>query len=124
MKLKHSQEDKLFSLYIRTKAKGICEHCGKYKGIKKLQASHFVGRRNKAVRWDEENVSALCFHCHMVIMTENPHTHQKWMQRKLGNDDYWSLIQRSNEIKKWTKEELKDLRTDLRMKIKELEQQA
>ena len=46
------------------------------------------------------------------------------MQRKLGNDDYWSLIQRSNEIKKWTKEELKDLRTDLRMKIKELEQHA
>ncbi len=60
----------------------------------------------------------------MVIMTENPHTHQKWMQRKLGNDDYWSLIQRSNEIKKWTKEELKDLRTDLRIKIKELEQHA
>ena len=56
----------------------------------------------------------------MVIMTENPHTHQDWMQRKLGNDAYWSLIKRSNEIKKWTKEELKNLRKHLKKKIEDL----
>tara|TARA_R100001082_G_C4213108_1_gene95943 strand:+ start:33 stop:395 length:363 start_codon:yes stop_codon:yes gene_type:complete len=119
MKIKHSQEDKLFSLYIRNKAKGICEHCKKYKGVKKLQASHFIGRRNKAVRWDEENVSALCFTCHMVIMTENPHYHTKWMKEKLGNR-YNDLIVRSREIKKWKKEDLKDLRYVLNKELKRI----
>ena len=121
MKIKHSHEDKLFSLYIRNKAKGICEYCKKFKGVKKLQASHFVGRRNKSLRWDEENVSALCFHCHMVIMTENPHKHSIWMRKKLGEEKYWALIQRGNEIKKWTKDELKDLRETLRKKLKKME---
>ena len=110
MKIRLSQEDKLFSLYIRTRAKGYCEHCKKYFGIKKLQASHFIGRRNKAVRWDDENVSALCFRCHMVVFTENPLIHTNWMKKKLGLKNFNKLVRRSQKIKKWGKEDLKDLR--------------
>ena len=43
MRIKHSQEDKLFSLLVRHMAQGICEHCHKHKGVKKLQASHYFG---------------------------------------------------------------------------------
>ena len=119
MKIKHSPEDKLFSEYIRKKSGGICEHCQKLFGYKRLQASHYFGRRNKALRWDERNVSALCFTCHMVIMTENPFQHTKWMKKKLGTAGFNNLVRASNRIKKWTKPDLLDLRNDLKKKLKE-----
>jgi|TARA_R100001530_G_scaffold29542_1_gene23262 hypothetical protein len=119
VKVRLSEEDRLFSLYIRNKANGICEHCKKIKGVKKLQASHYFGRRNKALRWDEKNVSALCFTCHMVIMTENPHYHTKWMEKKLGKVGFRQLANASTKLKKWTKDELKELRISLREKLKE-----
>ena len=121
LKIKHSIEDKLFSEYIRKKSKGCCAYCQKPVGYKRLQASHYFGRRNKSLRWDERNVSALCFTCHMVIMTENPFHHTKWMKKKLGTAGFGRLVRASNRIKKWTKQDLKDLRVDLRKKIKELE---
>ena len=121
MKIKHSPEDKLFSEYVRKKAGGVCEHCHKVFGYKRLQASHYFGRRNKALRWDIVNVSALCFYCHMVIMTENPHYHCKWMKEKLGTKAFNRLVKASNKIKKWTKPDLKDLRINLREKLKEFE---
>ena len=119
MKIKYSQEDKLFSLLVRHKAQGVCEYCQKLKGVKKLQASHYFGRRNKALRWDFENVSALCFTCHMVIMTENPHRHTKWMKEKLGAVRYRKLVKASNVIKKWTKIELEEFRKELKDQLKE-----
>jgi hypothetical protein len=119
MKIKHSPEDKLFSEYIRKKSGGVCEYCQKLFGYKRLQASHYFGRRNKALRWDERNVSALCFTCHMVIMTENPHHHTKWMKEKLGTAGFNSLVRASNKIKKWTKPDLLDLRNELKEKLKE-----
>ena len=54
----------------------------------------------------------------MVIMTENPYLHTRWMQKKLGKKVYNELVNDSNFIKKWTKEELKELRVDLRIKLK------
>ena len=121
LKIKHSIEDKLFSEFVRKKSGGVCEYCQKPVGYKRLQASHYFGRRNKALRWDERNVSALCFTCHMVIMTENPFHHTKWMKKKLGTAGFGRLVRTSNRIKKWTKQDLKALRVDLRKKIKELE---
>tara|TARA_R110002020_G_scaffold49807_1_gene141476 strand:- start:437 stop:820 length:384 start_codon:yes stop_codon:yes gene_type:complete len=121
LKIKHSIEDKLFSEFVRKKSGGVCEYCQKPVGYKRLQASHYFGRRNKSLRWDERNVSALCFTCHMVIMTENPFHHTKWMKKKLGTAGFGRLVRTSNRIKKWTKQDLKALRVDLRKKIKELE---
>ena len=119
MKIKHTIEDKLFSEYIRKKSGGVCEYCQKLFGYKRLQASHYFGRRNKALRWDERNVSALCFTCHMVIMTENPFHHTKWMKKKLGTAGFSRLVRASNKIKKWTKPDLLDLRNELKEKLKE-----
>ena len=119
MKIKHTIEDKLFSEYIRKKSGGVCEYCQKLFGYKRLQASHYFGRRNKALRWDERNVSALCFTCHMVIMTENPFHHTKWMKKKLGTAGFNRLVRASNKIKKWTKPDLLDLRNELKEKLKE-----
>ena len=53
--------DKLFAAYIRLRDKDKpCISCGKYV---ELEAGHFYGRSNLAVRWDESNVHGQCLEC-------------------------------------------------------------
>jgi len=62
--------DKLFSLYIRTRyAKNEiaeCITCGKKAHYKKLQAGHFMSRKNYATRWEEKNVEVQCYACNVM----------------------------------------------------------
>ncbi len=95
MKISLTPLDKLFSLYIRTRAKGICERCGQYKGIKGLQCSHFWGRAKKSTRWDEENCAALCFGCHQYF-TSHPAEHTEWFKKRLGEVQYDLLMARAH----------------------------
>lgn len=83
MRIKIDKLDTLLSEFIRKRAKGVCERCGSYKGWKGLQCSHFFGRVKKSVRWDEDNVSALCFGCHQYF-TSHPLEHTEWFQKRLG----------------------------------------
>jgi len=91
--------DKLFSEYIRKKAKGICERCGSNKGWKGLQTSHFFGRAKKSVRWDEENVSALCFGCHQFF-TSQPNEHTEWFRARMSEVGFDFLVRRANTPQK------------------------
>ena len=120
MRIGYTEEDKLFSQYIRKKSGGVCAKCEKYYGWKRLQASHYIGRRNKAVRWDEDNVVAHCFTCHMYL-TENPHEHKVWKAKQLGARKYRLLLKRAIPIMKWTDDDKKKLRAKLREKIKILD---
>lgn len=90
MKVKRDKLDDIFSKYIRANAKGFCEYCGKYVGFCRLQTSHFRGRRCKTTRWDENNVSCVCFSCHMYL-GENPYAHTEWFKKRLGSVKFEQL---------------------------------
>lgn len=92
--MKIDQADKIFSLYIRKRANWTCERCGGYHE-NGLQNSHFVGRRNEATRFDEENCSALCGACH-IYFTANPIEHVEWMKKKLGEIRFKALRLRAS----------------------------
>ncbi len=123
MRIKTTTEDRLFSEYIRKKSGGVCSACGTYKGWENLQATHFISRRYKHIRWDEDNVSAQCAGCHFRFH-DNPHDHHRWKVEQLGADKYERLVERSRVLAvgehKVTKDKLKDLRADLREKIKNI----
>lgn len=114
MKIKLDPLDKLFSLYIRLRAGGICEYCGH---PKTLQCSHYHGRRKRSTRWDEENCSALCVSCHFYL-GENPYQHTEWMKKRLGSEKFEQLNIRAEIIQKVDKLAIKQ---DLKEKIKLLE---
>ena len=97
MKIKRDPLDVLFSQYMRLKAKGVCERCGRKVGYGKLQVSHLFGRRYKALRWDEDNVSVVCFTCHMGSggFHDSPVEHVNWFIRTRGQDRYDMLVARS-----------------------------
>ncbi len=108
--------DKIFSLYIRTKAKWTCERCRRQyvPPTASLQCSHFIGRANQIVRHDEENCDTLCCGCHGYF-EQNPHEYRDWKLKKLGETKYWALILRSKGVRKepkriWEPLLLKELR--------------
>jgi hypothetical protein len=115
MKIKIDPLDSLFSKYIRLRAKGKCERCGKdYGGIKGLQCAHYHSRRKKSVRWDESNCVALCFGCHQHFH-EEPEEFKAFMIKRLGTLDL--LDARARQIGKpdtalismWLKQEIAKL---------------
>tara|TARA_Y100000310_G_C20325613_1_gene642835 strand:+ start:42 stop:413 length:372 start_codon:yes stop_codon:yes gene_type:complete len=123
LKIKITPTDRLFSEYIRKKSGGVCSACGEYRGWENLQATHFISRRYKYIRWDEDNVSAQCASCHFKFH-DNPHKHHQWKVKQLGVDRYNRLIDKSAVLavgeNKVTNDKLKDLRADLREKLKKL----
>ena len=107
--------DKLFSDYIRKRANGVCEVCGNPTEYKKLQTSHFFGRRNRQVRWNPDNAVAVCFGCHRKFH-ESPAYHYEWFTKHLG-ERFEYLQYQANMIQKL---DLQAIELYLKEKIKEL----
>ena len=60
--------DDAFQTMVRYRDNFRCITCGRqfpFGERTNLHAGHFVGRGNKSVRWDEENVNAQCAYCNM-----------------------------------------------------------
>ena len=113
--------DVLCSEYIRKKALqrvGGCERCLTQKASwKELQWCHFIGRRNKHVRWDEFNSYGLCGACHMYL-----HSHPlEWVAlvtRIIGEEGFDLLQARMRQTGKIDREAI---RLYLQEEIKKLE---
>ena len=118
-KIGYTPADRLFSEYIRKRDKGICKRCMYAPGWKKLQNSHFFGRRYRATRFHPDNCDAMCPTCHRV-MGENPNAFNEWKKRQIGEKKFNALIvkaHRGKVVKKrdesmivaWCKQEIKKL---------------
>ena len=100
--------DKLFSNHIRAKANWTCEKCGrkcKINGetVYRLEASHYHSRRKESVRFDYENVYALCFTCHKRMgghTKDENGEYDLWLKEKLGMSRYKMLNVRAETYKK------------------------
>lgn len=117
MKIRVDPLDRLFSSYIRIKAGGVCEYCGR---MGRVETSHFHGRRKGSTRYDEDNVVALCHSCHMYLQ-EHPNIHSEWFEKRLGSERYELLNIRAQKIIKVGKEALKREFTE---KIRRLENES
>ena len=114
MKIKTDKLDILFSQYIRLRADNHCEYCGHWHLLGRLQTSHFIGRRNRQVRYDEDNAIAACFSCHNYL-GEHPFEHTEFFRKRLGSEKFEQLIMRSNVIRKIDKDAIK---LELKEKLK------
>src|SRR3990167_6002756 len=94
-KTSRRKTDIVFSQYLRSKI-GYCEKCRK---IKPREVSHFWGRRNETVRFDEENCDVLCNYCHRTFH-ENPSSYHEWKLNKLGKKRFNALMVRANQTGK------------------------
>lgn len=120
--IKRDATDALFSDLVRAKASWRCERCHKDYSERRqgLHCSHFFGRGNKAVRWEPENASALCFYCHKVL-GENPNDHRDFFIKRLGEERYNALVLKAKLPRK-EKVDVKMLRLWLKQEIKKVGQ--
>lgn len=93
--VKIDKADTAFSKYVRTKANWQCVRCGRMATGRGLHCAHFYGRRKESVRFDLENVDALCALCHKHF-TENYSEHKVWKLAQLGQKKYDLLMLRAN----------------------------
>ncbi len=123
--IKRSPTDVEYSKYIRAKAKGKCEYCGKiceHEGVRfsSLEASHYFSRSHWSVRFDDRNVHALCGGCHKRMggyTNKEDAEYDLWIKKLLGENGY--KILKLNAYQKSTDEE-KFIRLDIKQKMKEL----
>ncbi len=104
MKIKIDKLDVLFSQVIRRRADGRCEYCG-YR--KRLQCSHFIGRRKRNTRYDPDNACGLCFSCHQYL-DEHPYEHTEFFTQRLGSEKLEVLVRKGNMIVKIDREEIEE----------------
>ena len=101
MKIKRDKADAVFSLYIRTRDNWTCQRCKKQDPEKSggLHASHFMGRGKENTRFNELNVDALDYGCHMYF-TAHPAEHYLWQVERKGQGVVDDLVLWSNQYKK------------------------
>ena len=107
-KMKRDKADAIFSQYIR-KRDGECKRCHSEVQFNEKgdpvshQASHFIGRRKEATRFDELNVDSMCAACHMYF-TANPAEHYLWQVKTKGQKTVDMIVLRSNTYQKKDRE--------------------
>lgn len=119
--IKRNTTDKLFSDIMRTRANFICERCHRDFSQRKeiCDVSHFITRGNKRTRWDAENVCVFCRGCH-ELMGKNPGIYTTFMQYKLGLENYYKLMIRSERKLSDQKIDEKAIRMGLKLEWKRI----
>lgn len=112
--------DVVFSKYIRLSnadKRGMCTcvTCKRQYHWKNIQAGHFMSRKNFSVRWVEENVKPQCVGCNMFKSGE-----QYKFSLYLGNKLSEELHAKSQQITKFTNDELQDMIDHYSAKVKKL----
>lgn len=91
---KIDKADKIFSLYMRTKANWKCEYCHKdySKNKRYLDVSHYWGRVHEGTRFEPDNIMVLCrYHHNYLGHGEGRGEYMELMKRRLGEYRFKSL---------------------------------
>ena len=100
---KIDKADKMFSLYIRTRAKWKCEYCGKdyTSNHQGLHTSHYFSRAKESTRFDPANCIALCtYHHHYLGHGDGRDEYKELMIKRLGKKGFQSLTVEAMTVKK------------------------
>lgn len=108
--------DELWAELVKQEAGYKCEVCGT---TQNLNSHHIEGRTNRRLRWELYNGVCACAGCHVFRKDSFHKSHiwaEKWLKENRGED--CKLIQATrNEIKKWTMDEMLELREEFEESI-------
>lgn len=117
--------DTAFSKWVRLSGAdhaGFCEcwTCGIRKHYTRMDAGHFQTRAKYSTRWDERNVKPQCKRCNM---TNGGHQYEfaKRLDAEYGRNTAEQVTFDSNQPRKYTTQEIRDLTALYRRKVRDLE---
>lgn len=113
----------IFNKFIRLRDKGqVCISC--QKPALKENAGHFFNANNHwNVRFDERNCHLQCEHCN-TYLSGNLIEYQRNLIHKIGIESYHELEAEARKTRKFTKDELKEIITKYKQKVKQLENES
>ena len=105
--------------YIRVRDEGLnCISCDL--PPKKKNAGHYYSQGgHSAIRFDEDNIHLQCEHCN-TFLSGNLLNYQIGIEKRIGGEKLIQLQAKAHDIKKWTKEELKEIIEIYKKKIKSI----
>lgn len=108
----------VFNKYIRLRDDGLnCISCDL--PPKKKNAGHYFSQGgHSSVRFDEDNVHLQCEHCN-TFLSGNLLNYQIGIEKRIGGERLLILHSKAHEVKKWNKNELKELTETYKKKIKD-----
>ena len=114
------ETQKVFNTFIRKRDEGLpCISCDN-NNMKKINASHYYNANNHwSVRFDEDNVHSACEYCN-TYLSGNLIPYRKNLINKIGIERFNELESRANDTKKFTREELIEIKQFYKQKLKEL----
>ncbi len=112
--------DTLFSQYVKLKAGGKCEYCGKTPSPQGYHNHHgVVGRRYLNTRWEEDNCAALCMACHNFL-ADFPSINSDFFIGRIGTKRMEEIEIMARTYRKMTKERREEIKQKLKEKIESL----
>ena len=116
--------DKVFSLYIRLRdvmPSGLfrCISCGQIKPYSQEDCGHYISRTNMITRFDEDNCNGECRACNR-LSSDHLIGYRKNLITKIGLDRVSALEWKRNQIKHWTKDELREKISYYTLEVKRL----
>jgi hypothetical protein len=113
----------IFNKYIRLRDKGqVCISCQKQ--ALKENAGHFFNANNHwNVRFNENNVHLQCEHCN-TYLSGNLLEYRTNLINKIGNSEFLILEAEARKTRKFTKDELKEIITEYKQKVKQLDNES
>lgn len=115
--------DEWFSKFIRLRDSEDeyvrCITCGTRKHWKEVDAGHFQTRTKYSTRWDERNVNAQCKGCNMKNGGQQ-YVHGKEIDKKYGEGTADEIVCLSNQIVKFSTQELRDMAKKYRDLVKNM----
>jgi len=118
----------MFSKYIRTRDclattgtidEGVCVTCGQRFSFKELQAGHAIGQRNNSILFDEELVNAQCGGCNFYRNGEYA-KYSVWFIKRYGLKRWEEKVELSKELRKYSKNDLIEIREEYKEKLETL----
>ena len=107
----------VFNKFIRKRDAGLnCISCNK--PCKKENAGHYYSQGgHSAVRFNEDNVHLQCEACN-TFLSGNLLNYQVGIEKRIGSQKLMELQAIAHDVKKWSKEELKELIDVYKQKLK------
>jgi hypothetical protein len=110
----------IFNKYIRLRDKGqVCISCQK-KPLKENCGHFFNANNHWNVRFSELNCHLQCEHCN-TYLSGNLIEYQRNLINKIGIENYNELEAEARKTRKFTKDDLKEIIKEYKLKIKQYE---
>jgi len=109
----------VFNKFIRMRDEGLnCISCDL--PPKKKNCGHYFSQGGySAVRFDEDNCHLQCEHCN-TFLSGNLLNYQIGIEKRIGGERLMKLQAKAHDVKKWTKDELKEIIEIYKKKIKNI----